>query len=454
MLKNMMRVLFSNVWVAAIGLVSTLVFPKIMSMDSYAEYQTFTLYLSYIAILHLGIPSGMFVKYAGKEYQSIDRREYKTEITAILLILTFFTGVGLGIYAFTQSRMVLYVSAVILPYCYVGSYNSLYQSWNMFKEFSIIRMIIPTATTVVALFLFFATGSISSDAYIIINILTYAMVGIVIYCSYHKFVAGVKCEKFVSEKNMILLKTGFLLVIGNYINNLFHAIDKQFIKWFFTNIEFATYSFAVTLQSVMTMVITSIAQPLFPQMAKGGIDKEKYCRLKELLFLFGSMAGCAYFACALIVDKLLPNYRGSIRIIGLFFAIFPAMAVINCLYINLYKLDKKLSKYIISLLSMLVVAAVLNLAGVLLFENYEVVAVATTITYYVWLIFSTKDFPFLRLTLRDYGFLTVYLILFYLLTQWLNNLLGMLLYVIAIPIIAILFYGCYLSQYKTLLKFR
>ena len=58
MKKNIFKVLSANGIVAIVGLLSSLFLPNILSLQEYAIYQTFALYLGYVALFHLGFPNG------------------------------------------------------------------------------------------------------------------------------------------------------------------------------------------------------------------------------------------------------------------------------------------------------------------------------------------------------------------------------------------------------------
>lgn len=54
MLSNIFRVLVSNGIVALVGLISSLLLSNLLSIDDYAGYQTFILYISYVALFIWG----------------------------------------------------------------------------------------------------------------------------------------------------------------------------------------------------------------------------------------------------------------------------------------------------------------------------------------------------------------------------------------------------------------
>lgn len=80
-----------------------------------------------------------------------------------------------------------------------------------------------------------------------------------------------------------------------------------------------------------------------------------------MLLILGSFSGVAFYACSFIVKLWIPKYVDSLQVIRIYFALFLAMAVINCLYSNYYKVKKLKYRYIIDLAIMLCLAVALDL---------------------------------------------------------------------------------------------
>ena len=390
LIKNIIRVLSANFWVAVIGFIGSFIFPRILTIDAYALYHTFTLYLGYITIVHLGFPSGMVINYAGKDYDTIDRRQYRSEMLLLIGILSFFTVAFFAIATISQNKMIAYIALATIPTGITGSYKSLLQAWNRFKLFSRISTILATAVPVIALAYYLATKKLPGDVYILIYLIVYWLVTLVVLVEVYKKINGVKANKLLSKENLKTEKIGLAMVVGNYINTLFVSADKQFVKWFFGNQEFAYYSFGMSMQSLMTVFIVSLAQPLFPAMAQGKFKDEEYNSIKDLLIVFGSLSGCAYFAVSIIVKLFIQKYTRSLDVVGVYFVVFPAMAVINCLYINLYKIKGIMKTYIQTLFGILILSIVLNTISVFVLGEFTCVAIATTITYYIWFLIGFK----------------------------------------------------------------
>lgn len=442
-IKNIFRVLCSNIGTTAIGLISSLIFPRIMEVNEYASYQTYVLYLSYITILHLGLPTGMFIKYGGKTFSEIDKAKYKGEMRLLLIILAFFSAIAITVGIITSKIILVLVGISILPYDYVKSYLTLLQAWGDFKKYSLLNVVAPAAICFIAAFMYILSGNLSGASYIYVYMAVYIVLFLLLVLDLLKIIKSEKAiGKIITKDNIDTIKLGLTICIGSYVGSLFHSVDKQYIKIFFGDVQFAMYSFAMSMQTIMTVLITSLSQPMYFQLAASDMSEKDYRNVKELLLVFGSLSSCAYYACSIMVKWFIPKYVDSIRVIAIFFAIFPAMAVINCLYINLYKSRKLTGKYVKSLVTMLIIAIVLD-AFVILFKfDYVYLAIATVIAYYIWLVLGSFDFPELTITIKDYLYFVAYFISYFLIVNYnpLNDFFGCLFGLIVCVALGFAFY--------------
>lgn len=445
--KNIMRVFSANFIATIVGFLSSFIFPKILSLDAYAIYHTYTLYLGYIAILHLGFPSGMVINYAGKDYSDINKKQYKSEIILLLSILSFFTAILILVYVMNPSLMLVFIALSIVPVCWVGSYKALVQAWNDFTTYTRINVFVSVAIPTVAILYYIVMNDLPGNVYIFISLSIYTITTIYLFFKTVKDLSGVKPLAIFSHINMQTEITGAIIAVGNYINTLFASADKQFVIWFFSNIEFAFYSFAMSIQSIMSVLITSIAQPLFPAMAQGKFSDEDYNDVKNIMCIFGTFSGCAYFCISIIVKLFIPKYTESLRIAALYFSVFPAMAVIQCLYINLYKIKGKIRTYVFTLLNLLGIAVCLNLIMVKTLGQYTGIAIATVITYYIWMVIGTYQFDFIRIQVRDLLYLFFYFITYFSCIILLNDVIGFVVYAVVMAFLVFAFYKKLIIKY-------
>lgn len=434
MLKNIFKVFLSNAVLTAVGLISSFIFPVLLSIEDYAYYQEYVLYLSYINICHLGIASGMFLNYAGKRYEMIDRKQYKSEIYLIYLVLSFFTFCGIVIYGVSKKRLILYVMLTIIPQCLIASFQALYQSWERFTAYSIINALPKILFTMVVVILAIIFNSLNGNIIICIYIIIIWGISLYLVIEFFYFTKGEKSNKIISKTNLSTAWNGFLITLGNYVNLIFHSIDKQFVHVLFSVTSFAQYSFAMSTQSIMTIFITALANPFYPKLAKGNIDKTFISKMKELLFVLGAYSGCAYFGVSFCVKHFISKYEDSLKVVAIFFAVFPAMAIINILYINLYKIRKIFKKYILTLIAMLILACGLNGISILFNTDYTGIAFATMVAYYIWLFYSQRDFEEIKINKKDILYLAGYFCIYFGLINITNDIVGFLVYIVVISV--------------------
>lgn len=440
MLKNIIKVLVSNFAITIIGLINSFVFPVIMSVESYSAYHQFTLYVSYVNVCHLGIATGMFVYYGGQNYQDTNKARYKSEISLILTVLTFFTTLGIIFSVITQSSLIFRVALAIYPICMIASFKAMYQAWNRFTAYSVTNVVVTFSLTAIVIIKYLISGEVQSDfiiaVYLVVNyaLLIYFMI------EYFLFTKGVKRYPIFSKENFDTTRTGFLIMLGNYVMLLFHSVDRQFVNNLYSTYSFALYSFAGSTTNIMNVFITAMATPFYPRLAKGDIEEKQMNMLKEILFVFGAYSGCAYFVVAFLINNFITKYVDSLPIIYLFFAAFPATAVINVLYVNLYKATKQVKKYLFTLVGILTVSVVLNFVAVLFKGDYIGISIATTATYYIWLLYSQRDFTFIKIRLKDAGYLCCFGLAYLACIQIENVFVGFFAYGIVITLIDLLFY--------------
>lgn len=432
MIAILLKVFTSNFLVTLLKLVTGFVFPRMMSVESYAEYQTYALYITYICALHLGFSDGMGINYAGKPYERTEPGQYKAEVRILLAISLCFTAIFALATLLCRSRMLLYVTLSVLPFCMVQAYQLLYQAWGEFGRFTRMNMVTAAVPILGTLALTIITGRMEAAQYIGLYILIYSIYTVILLVRARRYTRGAPCARLRSEQNAKTWKVGAAVCLAGYVNVLFHSVDKQFIKLLFDTQSFAVYSFGLSLQNIMMVFFTSIAQALFNFLASGKLREEDQGTLMRGLLIFGALSGAALQACRIAVMLIVPKYAASLEITGVYFLVFPALAVINCLYINLYKLTRQTGRYVRTLSVVLVLSVLLNAGFSALWHRPVAVTAATVVVYYLWLVISARHFDKLRLTVRDGGFLALFFAVYLLCGRIANPFAAMSAYLLLI----------------------
>ena len=122
----MSRVVIGNVFVLISSILTGLVVPKIMGVTNYGYYQIYTLYLTYVALLHFGFVDGVLLRHAGEKFDELDKLLFRSNtrsfallelfLSSVFIIFSFiifkgiyrFIGISLGIETFTTNMTSYY----------------------------------------------------------------------------------------------------------------------------------------------------------------------------------------------------------------------------------------------------------------------------------------------------------------------------------------------------------
>ena len=88
-IRNIIIVAISNIISLAAGVLTGFLLPKIMDKVDYSSYKTFTLYTSYIGVLHFGICDGIYLKYAGSTYDELEKSKFGAFTRFFFIVETF-----------------------------------------------------------------------------------------------------------------------------------------------------------------------------------------------------------------------------------------------------------------------------------------------------------------------------------------------------------------------------
>lgn len=427
-LKNsILRIFSANFLTMVSGILIGFVVPAVLSVDSYAYLKTYTFYLSYIGLLHFGFIDGMYIKYGGKELESLDNREFKLEHRIFIIIQFIITLFFIGI-AYIYKDIIIFLFALsIIPVNTIAFFRLFYQAVGEFKKYANISYVYTLIYLIANILLAVVFKSKNYIEYCITSIL--ANVVVFLYLEYKFFKVFNRIKVKYDKKVWNNIKIGFFILLGNLSVVMFYAIDRWFIKFFYTINDFAYYSFAISMLNIINLLVSAISVTFYNYLAKDE-EEEKVKKIKRYFIILGAFASLGYFVLASIVNIILKKYIPSLNIIAISFASYPYMIVINALYVNLYKARKNEKKYLKVVVLMVIISTIYNIIAVLLSKNPISIAIATTISFITWYIYSSRDFKYLKSTRKEIIYLVINLIGFLLSSNVLNWFLGGITYLI------------------------
>lgn len=424
--KGIVYVFIANVINLIISLFTGFVLPKILSIETYSSIKLFQLYITYIGIVSLGFADGMYLRIGGKNLENINKEEVQQEFKTFKIFQLLVTILAIIVSIILKNEMLLFCSLVILP-INVGNYlRQVYQAIGLFKKYSNFTNINTLLIFFINLILLFIVKTDNPQIYIICYIIAYIIYWIIIERETTKIFGKRKVKadkKFLFED----IKSGFLLMIGNFCNVIFTGIDRIFVQNLLGSIKFAFYSFAVSVENLMNVFITPISTVMYNYLCNNK-SKEQIINLKNMILLFASVVVIAIFPAKFIVEIWLQKYVDSLDVLFLLFAAQCITILVRCVHVNLYKAEKKQNRYFIIMMAVVVLSIILNILLFVLVGTMEAIALATLITSIVWFIIGEIDFKEYRMKAKNYIYIFLSIFTFLICGQIGNTILACLIY--------------------------
>ena len=395
--KNIFGVAVSNVISIVGGIIVGLLLPKVLPVEDYGWYKTFTLYTAYIGFVSLGIIDGIVLKYGGKDYEEINRplfRSFFSWYTLIHFVFCMLTIIGAMLIKDTNYKFILVSLGV---YTIISNYSGYFQQISKitqrFREYTTRKIIssILKIFNVGALFIWAALGFPPTyKVFLIVFITTELLVTAWYVFTYRDIAFGEKLSLSDTRKDIFQLGiTGFPLLFANLCSSLILSLDRQFVSILFDTTTYAKYAFAYNMLSLVTVATSAVSTVLYPTLKRTTPEtmKKNYGALVGIIsiIVFGAIA--AYYPLCLFVEWFLPQYNESLPI---FRIVFPGLALSSSITVvmhNYYKAEGKNIIYFKKSILVLGISAAANAIAYYAFHTTVSISIASIITMVFWYVY-------------------------------------------------------------------
>ena len=115
------------------------------------------------------------------------------------------------------------------------------------------------------------------------------------------------------------IRDGVLLTLGNLASMLLTSMDRWFVKVFLTILDFAQYSFAVSVENFLNVAITPITTTLYNFFCRER-NVEKQSSILRYVLVFATILPAAAFPVKFILEYFLKSYIDSTKTMFYLFA--------------------------------------------------------------------------------------------------------------------------------------
>ena len=428
--KGIVYVFVANAINMLVNLFTAFLLPKFLSVDAYANIKLFTLYVTYLGILHLGYADGMYLRLGGKSISTIDAKEVKNEFDTFKIFQIGMCILMIVISIIIGNQILLLCSLVVLPVGVSNYVRNLYTAIGEFKKYSRYTNINTIMVFLINLILLFIIKTDYYIYYIVAYIVAYFLYWIFIEYELRKVLNMPKWSlKFKRRYFREDIRSGIFLMTGNFCNVIFTSIDRLFVKGLIGMVDFAYYSFAASVENLLNIFITPISTTMYNYFCREK-RKEKITKIKRYSLLLAAAIVALVFPAKFVIEHWISKYTNSVNVLFFLIAAQYMAILIKIVHINLYKSRKQQKKYFKIMLCVIAISTALNAVGYFIFRDMIAIAIATFITNIIWFVIGEIDLREYSLKIRDYIFFVMNVTVFLFCGMNFDTVLGFCIYII------------------------
>lgn len=428
--RGIVTVFIANMINVAFSLATNFLLPKYLPVDSYAAIKTFQLYVSYIGLLHLGYVDGMYLKFGGKELGKHVNKEFALNLSTMQVFQIAMTVALAVIGAFTKDWIIILFTVSVLPQNLSNYFKFLYQATGDFKLYGRIMNFSTISTFAINMALLFLFKTGAYIFYIVLYVALYYLIWFILEVQFRRSHTIEKAPYFSWQELVINIKDGFLLTLGNLASVMLTSMDRWFVKILMDTVAFAQYSFAVSVENFLNLAITPITTTLYNFFCRE-TNVEKHKSILQVIIVFATVLPAAAFPVKFILETFLNEYINASRVVFFLFAAQMFNIVIRSVFVNLYKVQRKQTRYFSKLVAILIAGFIFNVVCYYFWRAKEAFALGTLLSAILWFVISALDFKYLEISKREYIYLAVECILFLACGYEFESVLGCIMYIIA-----------------------
>lgn len=383
--KNVIISIIAQIISVLVSFLAGFIVPKFIDELQYSYWRTFSLYYSYVSLLHLGLLSGILLRYSQYDYEELDRARIRSQFQLLFFFTTFVALIICVVSALTLNTASLNV--VILVAIGIITNNSFtyttltFQITNRINKYAfvvIVRRVVYAIILGVLLvcrvnnFIWYCIAELIGESFsialgIIINKELYLGKGI-----------GVR-ECLVEAKTNISF--GISLLIANFASNYIIGGAQMVVQWSADSLVFGQVSFAFSISNIFMTFVTAISTVIFPSLKRTAPDKlpDIYEKIRCYVSLILFFVIILYFPGCWILEKWLPNYSSSLVYLGIVLPFIIFTTKVNLLTNNYLKAFRKERVILVINVGSVAIAFALYLLGAYVLNSLEFVLYAVVL---------------------------------------------------------------------------
>lgn len=327
-LKNIAYSFGANLTSLCISIFMVMFVPKVLSIDDYGLWQLFLFYFSYLGFLHFGWEDGIYLRYAGKNYDELNRKTFAGQFYGIIalqiILAVLVSSIGQILVLDPVKRTALICAVWLAPFVNFNNLcNFIMQITNQIKDYA--KLLLTEQVVFFFAVVFFLLVFHWNEFRYMYYAKLFSVVGISLAGVY--LCRRLLRPRFYSLKQVLAeagenLLVGSKLMLANIASMLIIGIVRYGISMGWDVATFGKVSLTLGVSNFLMVFINSVSVVFFPIVKRmdEGQRASAYAVIRNMLdiILFAALIG--YYPLKCILDWWLPKYADSLIYMS---ALFP-----------------------------------------------------------------------------------------------------------------------------------
>lgn len=307
-----------------VGLVTSLLVPKLLGVEQFGYWQLFIFYASYMSIFTLGLNDGVYLIEGGKTRSEIDRTGLKSQFLVEFLYQLLFGGIiaavaFLGFFEADRSFVLVMTAVYLILNNTTNFFGYLFQAMNESKLYSFSTML-NAGAFLIPLFIMLALGDGDFRHYVLwYTAARLLSLGYSLYHGRDVLTAGVYNLAKTLSLCWTSIRAGIKLLFATTAGLLILGIARFVVDANWGIEEFSIVSLAVSITSFVMTLVSQASMVLFPALRRAE-DEETvgfFCATRDGLDCLLPLTYVLYAPLAAILTWWLPQYEASFTLFSL-----------------------------------------------------------------------------------------------------------------------------------------
>lgn len=328
-LKNIAYSFGANLTSLCISIFMVMFVPKFLSVDDYGLWQLFLFYFSYLGFLHFGWEDGIYLRYAGKNYNDLDQKTFAGQFYGIIVLqivlAVLVSSIGQILVSDPLRRTALICAVWLAPFVNFNNLcNFIMQITNRIKDYAKL-LLTERVVFFLAVVLFLLVFHWNEFRYMyyakLFSVAGISLAGVYL-CRSLLRPRFYPLRQVLSEAGENLL-VGSKLMLANIASMLIIGIVRYGVSIGWDVATFGKVSLTLGVSNFLMVFINSVSVVFFPIVKRmdEGRRASAYAVIRNMLdfILFAALIG--YYPLKCILAWWLPKYADSLIYMSVLFPV-------------------------------------------------------------------------------------------------------------------------------------